>query len=125
MGDDYRHHEHFEGGMRVLVAIAPRSYREAVALYIHHRHRSPADVLIAPPEELEREVGRFSPHVVVCNETPRDVLGSVLSWVEILFEDSLSANVKVDDLRSREIEDIGMNDLLGVLKETEELLGSK
>ena len=122
VGDGHRHHEHDEG-VRVLVAIAPRSYREAVALYIHHRHRSPADVLIAPPEELEREVGRFSPHVVVCNETPRDVLGSVLSWVEILFEDSLSANVKVDKLRSQKVVDIGMDDLLGVLEETEELLG--
>ncbi len=68
MGDDHRHHEHYEGGVRVLVTIAPRSYREAVALYIH-QHWPPVEVLIAPPEELDREVGRFRPHVLVCNET--------------------------------------------------------
>lgn len=107
----------------MLVAIAPRSYREAVALYIH-QHRPPAEVLIAPPGELEREVGRFRPHVIVCNETTDKVLGSVHSWVEILFEDSLSANVKVDELRSQQVEDVGMDDLLAVLDETEELLGS-
>jgi hypothetical protein len=113
-----------EGGVRVLVAIAPRSYREAVALYIH-QHRPLAEVLIAPPAELETEVGRFGPHVVVCNETTEHVLRAVTSWVEILFEDSLDANVKVDDLRSLKVEDVGMDDLLAVLDETEEQLGSK
>ncbi len=108
----------------MLVAIAPRSYREAVALYIH-QHRPPAEILIAPPGELGREVGRFGPHMVVCNETTDNVLGSVHSWVEILFEDSLSANVKVDGLWSQRIEDIGMDHLLRVLDETQELLGRK
>jgi hypothetical protein len=124
VGDDRHRHEHHEGGGRVRVAIAPRSYREAVALYIH-QHRPPAEVLIAPPGELEREVGRFRPHVLVCNETTDDVRDSVPSWVEILFEDSLSANMKVDELRTRKIEDIGMDDVLGVLDETEELLSSE
>ena len=108
----------------MLVAIAPRSYREAVALYIHN-HRPLAEVLIAPPGELENEVGRFRPHVVVSNEATEDVRGSVHSWVEILFEDSLSANVRVDGLRSRKVEDIGMDDLFGVLDKTEELLSSE
>ena len=108
----------------MLVAIAPRSYREAVALYIHQQ-RPLAEVLIAPPRELEREVGRFRPHMVVCNETTHNVLGSVHSWVEILFEDSLSANVRVDQLRSWKVEDIGMDDLFGVLDKTEELLSSE
>jgi hypothetical protein len=106
---------------RVLVAIAPRSYREAVALYIH-RHRPTAEVLIAPPGDLDREVGRFKPHVAVCNEVTENVRESVASWVEILFEDSMDANVSVDELRSQRIEDIGMDDLLKVLDETEGLL---
>jgi hypothetical protein len=97
VGDDRHQHEHLAGGVRVLVAIAPRSYREAVALYIYQK-RPLAEVLITPPGELEREVGRFRPHMVVCNETTDNVLGSVHSWVEILFEDSLSANVRVDQL---------------------------
>jgi hypothetical protein len=123
VGDDRHQHEHLADGVRVLVAIAPRSYREAVALYIH-QHRPLAEVLIAPPGALEREVGRFKPHMLVCNEATDNVLGSVHSWVEILFEDSLSANVRVDDLRSWKVEDIGMDDLFGVLDETQELLGS-
>ncbi len=108
---------------RVLITIAPRSYREALALAIH-RYRQPAEVRIAPPGDLVREVDHFRPHLVVCNEATEQMLGSVPSWVEILFHDSLDANVRVDEKRTRKIEDIGIDDLLEVFDETEELLTS-
>ena len=113
-----------EGDVRVIVALAPRSYREAVALYVH-QHRHHAEVLIVAPEALAAEAQRFSPHLVVSNEVSEDLRESALSWIEILFEDSLDANVIVGNHSIRKIEDIGMNDLLGVFDETEEWLGSQ
>ena len=107
--------------MRILVAIAPRSYREALALSLQ-RHRPNAEVRIATPAVLDREVERFEPHVVVCNDgVTEKVRKSVPSWVEIMFHDSLNANVSVD-ARTSTVEDIATDDLLAVVDETEELV---
>ena len=106
--------------VRVLVAIAPRSYRESVALYIH-RYRPQAEVSIVSPEGLDAEVGRSSPHLVVCNEASEAVLEVAITWVRILFEDSLGAEVSIDG-RSRRVEDVGMDDLLEIFDRTEALL---
>jgi hypothetical protein len=113
-----------EGGVRVIVAIAPRSYREALALYVRQQ-RPQAEVLIVAPEALAAETQRLEPHLVVSNEVPEGLRGSALSWIEVLFEDSLDARVSVDNRSMRKIEDIGMDDLLEILDETEELRGKE
>ena len=105
----------------MLVAIAPRSYREAVALYIH-RHRRQADVSIVPPDGVDAEVGRASPHLVVCNEVSEAVREVAITWVRILFEDSLEVEISIGGGRSRRVEDVGMDDLLEVFDRTEALL---
>ncbi len=104
----------------MLVAIAPRSYREAVALYLH-RHRPQAEISIVSPEGVDAEVRRSSPHLVVCNEVSEVVREVTITWVRILFEDSLGAEVSVDG-RSERVEDVGMDDLLEVFDRTEALL---
>ncbi len=45
----------------------------------------------------------------------------VLSWVQILCKDSLSANVRLDEHHST-LHDASLEDLLGVIDETERLL---
>jgi hypothetical protein len=107
----------------VLVAIAPRSYREAVALYIH-QHRPRAEVSAISPEGLDAEVRRSSPHLVVYNEASEAVCEVAISWARILFEDSLDAEVSIDG-RSRRVEDVGMGDLLELFDQTEALLSGK
>ena len=104
----------------MLVAIAPRSYREAVALYIH-QHRPQAEVSTISPEGVDAEVRRSSPHLVVCNEASEAVREVAISWVRILFEDSLGAQVSIDG-RSRRVEDVGMDDLLEAFDRTEALV---
>ena len=104
----------------MLVAIAPRSYREAVALYIH-QHRPQARVSIVSPEGLDAEAGRSSPHLVVCNEASEAVREVAITWMRILFEDRLGAEVSIDG-RSRRVEDVGMDDLLEAFDRTEALL---
>ncbi len=104
----------------MLVAIAPRSYREAVALYLH-RHRPQAEISIVSPEGIDAEVRGSSPHLVVCNEASEAVREVTITWVRILFEDSLDAEVSIDG-HGEHVEDVGMDDLLEVFDRTEALL---
>ncbi len=106
--------------MRVLVSIAPLAYRQAVALTLMS-HRPRLDVRSSPPEGLDREVGRFDPHLVVCNEATQTVRKNVLSWVEILFENGLDAILSLDGQTS-EVHDISTDDLLGAVDETEKMI---
>jgi hypothetical protein len=113
-----------EGGgskqiVRVLVSIAPLSYREAVALSLT-KHRPHLETRIVPPEDLDQEAESFEPHLVVCNEVTQTVRENVPSWVQILLEDGLDAVVSVNG-QSLEVHDISTEDLLGALDETEEM----
>jgi hypothetical protein len=113
-----------EGGgskqiVRVLVSIAPLSYREAVALSLT-KYRPHLETRIAPPEDLDQEVESFEPHLVVCNEVTQTVWENVSSWVQILLEDGLDAVVSVNG-QSLEVHDISTEDLLRALDETEEM----
>ena len=105
--------------MRVLVSIAPLSYREAVALSLT-RYRPHLETRIAPPEDLDQEVENFKPDLVVCNEVTQTVRENVPSWVQVLFENGLDAVVSVNG-QSLEVHNISMEDLLGAVDETEEM----
>ena len=50
--------------MRILITIAPRIYREVLALSIHRR-RPDFEVLLAPPGSLDGRAERFGPHVLL------------------------------------------------------------
>ena len=54
--------------IRVLVALSPRMYRQAIALSIH-RNRPGLDVRAASQEDAERELETFRPHLLVHNDT--------------------------------------------------------
>ena len=109
--------------VRILVAVEPRMYREAIALSLH-QHRPDAEVLICPPESLEGEIGRFEPHLLVLDEdggTAPDGLTEVLYRVEILLGVSMDARISVDG-QAREVKDICMEDLLAVVDEAEKMI---
>jgi hypothetical protein len=102
--------------MRVLVTVSPRMYRQAIALSIH-RNRPGLDVRAAPPEEAERELAAFRPHLLVHNDTApvsEGALASVPWRVEVLYSDSLSARV-VADGRAEEVGDMDVGGLLAVV----------
>lgn len=104
--------------IRILISIAPRSYRESLALTLH-RHRSDADVRVVPPDLLGQEAEIFQPHMVVCNDEPYPELASIVhSKVEILFIDDLHANISLDG-QSETIRDVSVDDLLKVLDDTQ------
>lgn len=105
--------------MRVLITIAPLSYRQVLMLAF--RRLCPrVEVIVVGPEELDTEVERFAPDLVVCDTVTQRVRAGVASWVEILFENDLDANVCVGGVSSR-LEGFGIEDLLAVSDEVEQL----
>ena len=106
--------------MRILVAVKPRVYREVLALSLH-QYRPNAEVLISPPDALDGEVGRFKPHLVVCNEgVVPDIPPGVLCRVEIMFSDGLDARIGLDG-QVAEAKDVGIEDLLALMDRTERM----
>jgi hypothetical protein len=109
--------------MRILVAVAPTMYRETLA-HVIRTDRPDDDVRLANPDSLDREASSFLPHLIVCNdnapEVPEGV--SVPSWVVIRYHDHLSASVFIDDQDPRLFQDMSIEDLLGVVDETQRLI---
>jgi tRNA uridine 5-carbamoylmethylation protein Kti12 len=79
-------------------------------------------VRIAAPEDLEREVAHFEPHLIVANEVTTRVQETVTSVIRVMYEDSLNARVYVDGQESSEVQDISMKDLLAAVDETERIV---
>jgi len=99
---------------RVLVALSPRMYRQALALSIH-RNRPGLDVRAASSEDAAGEIGAFRPHLLVHNDTahiPEGALAGVPCRVEVLYSDSMDARVSADG----RIERIGDMDVEGLLR---------
>ena len=109
--------------MRILIAVNQRMYREVIALSLH-QHRPDAEVLLCPPEVLDREIGRFEPHLVVLDDNggaAPDGLSGVLYRVEILLGASMDARISVDG-QTREVQDIRTEDLLAVVDKAEKMI---
>ena len=109
--------------VRVLVTVEPRMYREAIALTLQ-RARPHSEVMLAPENVLDGQVGDFAPHVLVRNDSDREIpegqLGSVVLSVEVLYTDGMSARISVG-ARSYTIEDATMDDLISLVDEAEGL----
>ena len=110
--------------MRVLVTLSPRMYSDAVALSIH-RNRPGLDVRAAPPEEAEREIATFRPHLLVHNDTApisEAVLAGVPGRVEVLYSDSMDTRVSLDG-EVYEARDMSAEELLRAVDGAAELAG--
>jgi hypothetical protein len=107
--------------MRILLAVAPTMYRQTLA-HIIQRDRPNDEVRLADPDSLDREASLFRPHLIVCSDHAPEVREvSVPSWVVIRYHDSLSASIFVGGRDPRLIQDISIEDLLGVVEETQRL----
>jgi hypothetical protein len=108
--------------MRILVAVAPTMYRETLA-HVIRKDRPDDDVRLADPHSLDQEASSFRPHLIVCTDNVPEVRGvSVPSWVVIRYHDHLSASVFLDGQDPRLVQDIAIEDLLGVVDETQRLV---
>ena len=108
--------------VRVLISVVPTIYRETLT-HILRRHRPNDEVRPADPEVLDQETSSFRPHLIVCNDNAPEVQEvHVPSWVVIRYHDHLSASVFLAGQDARLIQDITMEDLFGVIDETERLV---
>jgi hypothetical protein len=106
--------------LRVLIAIAPTMYWETLELALL-RYRPHVEVRITGPEDLDREVADFEPHVVVCNHATPMVRESAPSWVVVPYHSS-DATIHVQGEGESRVEDISVGDLFAVIDRTEKLL---
>ena len=100
----------------------PRLYREVIASSLH-RHRPHFEVKVAPPEEAEREVEGFGPHLLVHNDTDEldtRVLEGLLCWVEVRYSDSMDAKISMEG-RLEEVTDISTDKLVRVVDDVKSL----
>lgn len=103
---------------RVLVACELRSYREAIAAAFRVLRPS-VEVFEVEEEDLDREVGRLDPDLVVCSRLTARVENHAPNWVELYPGCGPRSVVSVRGERST-IEEIQLSDLLSVVDKTRE-----
>jgi hypothetical protein len=108
--------------MRILIAVVPTMYREALS-HIIRTARPNDEVCLSDPDSFDREVSSFRPHLIVCSDDASEVREiGVLSCIVIRYHDSLSASIFLDGQDPRLIQDIKIEDLLGVVEKTQRLV---
>jgi hypothetical protein len=106
--------------IRVLVALAPRMYRQAIALSIQRGRPGLVDVRLAPPEAAETELASFRPHLLVHNDADDAGRGGLVLIPEVLYSDSMDVRLSADG-RLTEVRDASTEDLLGAVDDAASL----
>lgn len=102
-------------GVQVLVAMEPRSYREAIGCAITGL-RPDIEVSVVEPEMLLAETARLEPEVVI-HSRPEEPLAGVVTWIALPEDTALPATLYRGG-RSSEVPDFDLEKLLAVLDET-------
>jgi hypothetical protein len=108
--------------MRVLIAITPALYQQTLALFVKERRPS-VEVETTELANLDSDVERFEPDLVICHKTSTEVRKRVFSLIEIHYTNGLDAIVSIEGKETR-IGDINIEDLLAALDETEGLVSA-
>ncbi len=102
---------------RVLVASDLQSYRQALAAAFREL-RPGVEVFEVEEYDLEREVERLGPDLVVCSRLTSRIEDHAPSWVELYPNHGARSVVSVLGERST-VEEIQLSDLLSVVDRTE------
>ena len=106
--------------MRVLITVKPLMYRETLALALH-KHRPETELMLAPPDSLDGEVGAFAPDVLVRNDNDgaaQEYLDDIACRIEVLFSDGMDVRIILDG-QVRTIEDMSVEDLIAAMDDVE------
>lgn len=106
--------------MKVLIAIEPRSYREAIGEALRG-FRPHLEVAVAEPGDLPEEVRRFEPELVMADRAETIPTAGRLGWVEFRPYENPPAKIHLGG-RWRELKEIDLPDLLSVVDEADELV---
>ena len=105
--------------MRVVVANEPRAYRDVMAGALR-RLRPALEVISVEPGELEVELPRHAPALVVYSRCSDVVRASAFAWVLLYPDYQNQATVSIGG-RQRTAEDLQFDELLAVVDETARL----
>jgi hypothetical protein len=109
--------------VRVILAIEPRMYREALAFSLK-KERPEAEVsLVGSTDDLMAEVERTGAHLIVANEVPSEVREAAF-WIEVSearSDQSLDAEISANGY-SRSVRDLRVKHVVEALDSAEELL---
>ncbi len=108
--------------MRVLIVYEDsyRSYGEAMEGAVRAR-RPGVEVALAHLRELEAELERFDPHLVVASRPNTLDPGGRAAWMLLSDEPDEPSEVCIDG-RRRGLENPGLEETLAIIDETEELV---
>ena len=106
--------------MLVLAANEPRSYRELVVATLRELRPDLRAVAVAP-EELDREIARLRPDLVVCSRLTGTARTLPLSWV-LLYPDGASGAVTSVSGEQEERAGMDIDAFLAVVDRTRALL---
>ncbi len=108
--------------IKMLLAVEPRAYREAIGLAIENL-RPNVEVSVSAPEDLISEVTRLVPTLVICGlpESSEEVA----AWVELKSPQGYwqKATVRIRDHRF-ELVNVQLDDLLFIIDRTEEAISA-
>lgn len=108
--------------MRVVVANEPRSYRESISAAFEAL-RPQVQVSTVDPEDLDQEVERLAPQLVVCSRLTSAVEHDAPIWVLLYPNGASHAVVYQNGVRTHHPV-MDLDTLLSVLDEAQRLDGS-
>lgn len=108
---------HIMGGLRILLANEPRSYRESIGAALQAL-RPEAVLCTAEPEMLDHELENFTPHLVVCSSLTLAVENNALAWVDLYPVHKSFSVVSIGGKRSV-VDEIELPDVLSVVDRIE------
>ncbi len=105
--------------MRILVANEPCVYREVLAASFQAL-RPEFEVIEAEPGDLDGEIERLDPHLVVCSELTEAVRSRPLAWVQ-LYPDGTDNSRSLVCIRGEctEVDSLKLADLLAIIDQVE------
>ena len=105
--------------MRIIIANEPRAYREVItaAFQLLRPH---ATVLAVEPADLEREVVRLRPRLVVFSAPSPVVQDHAFAWVLLYPSGATEAVISIGEQRTK-VEDLEFDRLLEVFDQVERL----
>ena len=106
--------------MRLLVANEPHSYREAIAGAVQAL-RPHLAVITVEPEDLDEEVVRHDPDLVLCSRLSRVVERWPCAWIVLYPNGEPRAMISIAGRRRTVTADLPFADLLSIIDETERL----
>jgi hypothetical protein len=108
--------------MRILIAYEESHYLYSDAMESAIRILRPqVEVRVARLRELEAEVGRFEPHLVVSSRPNTVDPGGMAAWYELSHEPDEPSKLCLNGQRW-EVENPGLEVMLEIIDETERLL---